>query len=94
VQFSKINIKMTQYNKLEKIQNKCLSYIQNKPPNIAVREISNIVKNDNRALQIYESGAKYSVPYDDKKYKNNINEYKSKLNKNINSARREISKKK
>jgi hypothetical protein len=84
---------MAEYTKLEKIQKRCISHIQNEKPRIAIEKISEIrLPNNNnigqtKAIQIYERAANLSVKYDSVKYRNNINEYKSRVDKNIGIVR-------
>jgi hypothetical protein len=84
---------MAEYTKLEKIQKRCISHIQNEKPRIAIKNISEIrLSNNNnigqtKAIEIYERAANFSVKYDSVKYRNNINEYKSRIDKNISIVR-------
>ena len=85
-----------QFNILEtKIKN----IIKNNDPEKSIKLISefklpesNKLIGKDGATKIYRNYAENSVEYDSKKYQNNINSYKQKVDKNISNSRK-ISKK-
>lgn len=74
------------------ITQKSKKIIRNNDPSISIEKISKIKINKNetvgvkKALMIYSVYKDDSVKYEPKKYDNNINLYKSKVNKNYTSA--------
>jgi hypothetical protein len=83
----------------DELSNKCISIISKNSPEKSIDKISklnlpgeNIKFGKSSAFKIYKDYVKHSVVYDEDKYKNNINAYKSKLNKNIKIAREYVEK--
>lgn len=76
----------------DKLLNKCINIIKNKPPNIAINLISNLKTEDNNSIgyntakKIYKLYADESVKYSSAKYSENISDYTNKVNKNIKKA--------
>jgi len=76
----------------DKLSNKCINIIKNKPPNVAISLISNLKTEDNNSIgydtakKIYKLYADESVKYTSTKYSENITEYTNKVNKNIKKA--------
>jgi len=77
------------------LSTKCINIIKNNSPQDSVNMIANLKlpcdKNKigiNKALEIYKLYADESVEYDSVKYRNNINEYKKKVNNNINNSKK------
>jgi len=81
-------------NKLnyDTLAKKCKTIIRTNNPKDSIEKISKIKNDDNqtignkKALLIYSVYKDESVKYEPKKYDNNINEYKSKVNKNYINA--------
>jgi len=84
---------MSSYSNFEKISDKCISYIKNETPKNAIEKIRSIeqpqcgVIGYKTAFNIYKRGADYSVEYNENKYRNNIPEFKNKVNRNIKIAK-------
>lgn len=76
----------------DKLSNKCINIIKNKPPNVAINLIANLKTEDNNSIgydtakQIYKLYADESVKYTYSKYSENISYYTNKVNKNIKKA--------
>ncbi len=75
----------------DSLTEKSKKIIRNNNPSISIAKISklkinNEVVGNKKALMIYSVYKDESVKYEPKKYDNNINSYKSKVNKNYTSA--------
>jgi len=85
---------MSSYSNFEKISDKCISYIKNETPKNAIEKIRNIEQPQcgiigyKNAFNIYKRGADNSVEYNENKYRNNIPEFKNRVNRNIKIAKR------
>ena len=80
---------------IENITNEFIQIIKNNTPEKSIKMLSNIRCNNEligkkNALKIYINLSNYSVKYDIKKYKNNIEEYKNLVQKNIQKAKNSI----
>ena len=74
----------------------CKSIIQNNSPEDSMKKISNLKLSDNKkvgketAFKIYNVYSDESVKYNSKTYENNINQYKNKVNLNVEKAKKII----
>lgn len=85
-------MKNANYNNLTK---QCKTIIENNSPEDSMKKISNIKLSDKKvgketAFKIYKAYSDESVKYDSKKYENNINQYKNKVNSNVEKAKKVV----